>query len=67
MNRNDGFYKVKYKGEWVSAKWVTYQDIDSSWSCWIINGVTPPKGSWGFGDSDFEDILESSWSISADR
>ena len=67
MNRKGGFYKVKYNGEWITAEWVTNQDIDSSWSCWIIDGVSPPKGRWGFVDSDFEEILEFSWTGSADR
>lgn len=56
--RKDGLYKVKYNGGWVIAKWVTNQDIDSSWSCWIIDGVNPPEGSWGFIDRDFEEIEE---------
>ena len=59
MNRKDGVYKVKLKGEWVFAKWVTNQDIDSSWSCWIIDGIEPPKESWGFVDSDFQEINET--------
>jgi len=63
MNRKDGFYKVKYKGEWTWAKWVTNQDMDSSWSCWWIEVVEPK--AWGWTDSDFEDILESSWSETA--
>lgn len=58
-NRKEGFYKVKYNGEWVTAKWVINQDIDSSWCCWIIKGITPPKGSWGFIDSNFEEINEA--------
>jgi hypothetical protein len=58
-DRKEGFYKVKYKGQWILAKWVTNQDIDSSWSCWQIYRVKPPKGSWGFVDSDFEEINES--------
>lgn len=58
-NRKDGMYLVKYKGNWVEAKWVTNQDIDSSWCCWIIDGIQPPKDSWGFTDSDFEEINEN--------
>lgn len=58
MDRKDGLYNVKKDGKWVLAKWVTNQDIDSSWCCWIIKGVPPPEGSWGFVDSDFEEINE---------
>jgi hypothetical protein len=57
--RQDGFYMVKYKGEWVEAEYRTNQDIDSSWTCWIIKGVQPPEGSWGFVDSDFQEINET--------
>jgi hypothetical protein len=59
FNRKDGDYKVKLNGEWVVAKWVTNQDIDSSWSCWRIEGINPPEGSWGFTDEDFEEIDET--------
>lgn len=64
-NRKQGFYKVKFKGEWRTAKWVINPDMDSSWCCWWIEGETPK--AWGWSDEDFEDILESSWSVSADR
>jgi hypothetical protein len=36
--RKDGFYKVVYKGELRTAKYITNQDHDSSWSCWWIEG-----------------------------
>lgn len=65
INRKDGFYKVKYKGEWVMAKWVTNQDIDSSWSCWWIEGEKPK--AWGWDDKDFDSIIESSWSEMTDK
>ncbi len=55
-SRKDGIYKVKLNGKWHSAKWVTNQDMDSYWCCWIIDDVSPPKDSWGFTDSDFQEI-----------
>ena len=59
VHRKDGNYKVKFNGEWVVGKWNINQDIDSSWSSWVIDGVQPPKGSWGFTDEDFEEINET--------
>ena len=56
MDRRDGLYNVKIHGKWVLAKWVTNQDIDSSWNCWWIEGVEPK--AWGWSDEDFEEITE---------
>ena len=57
MDRRDGLYNVKIHGKWVLAKWVTNQDIDSSWNCWWIEGVEPK--AWGWSDEDFEEINET--------
>jgi hypothetical protein len=57
MGRRDGLYNVKINGKWVLAKWVTNQDIDSSWNCWWIEGVEPK--AWGWSDEDFEEINET--------
>jgi len=64
-NRKDGVYAVKLKGEWVFAKWVTNQDMDSSWSCWVIEGKSPPEGSWGFTDKDLDEIDETQSLVNA--
>lgn len=58
LYRKDGTYHVKLNGVWWLAKWQTCQDVDSSWSSWVIEGIEPPKGSWGFTDKDFEEIEE---------
>lgn len=57
-DRKDGFYKVKYKGEWRVAKYVTNLDFDSSWSCWWIEGEEPK--AWGWSDGELEEIDENS-------
>ena len=62
--RKEGFYKVIYKGEIRTAKYVINSDHDSSWCCWWIQGETPK--SWGWSDNEFDKILEESWSSSGD-
>lgn len=60
INRKDGYYKVKYEGKERIAKWVTNQDLDSSWCCWWIEGEQPK--AWGWHDAELDEIDEFSFS-----
>lgn len=55
--RKEGFYKVKYKGNWCKAEWVINKDHDSSWSCWWIEGEEPK--AWGWHDGELDKIDET--------
>jgi hypothetical protein len=54
--RKNGKYKVIYKGEQRTAKYVTNQDHDSSWCCWWIEGEE--LKAWGWSDNELDEILE---------
>lgn len=66
-NRKEGYYKVKFNGEWRIARWTANSwnlddKINSFYGyCWWIVGEVPK--AWGWCDDDFQDILESSWSL----
>ncbi len=56
MKRKDGYYWVKYCGDWIIAKYTTYHDFDSSYSSWSFIGIDYKKHTWGACDEDFEEI-----------
>ncbi len=50
MDRQEGYYWVKYKNRFIAAKYTTYRLNDSWWSL--------PGENNSYQDSDFEHINE---------
>lgn len=58
--RQEGYYWCRYGGEWIIAKFTTYDmGFDSSYSSWSFIGIDYKKHTWGCSDKDFEEIDET--------